>query len=852
MTETTKADEKLLATGDGQSAEADELVAEGIRLGDAGKYDEAIEKYKKALDLQADAWLAHINWGVCLNNLQKHEQAIPHYEECIAHNFKVSDAYRLWGEALAGLGDYKGAREKFDKALEGNRDSAQIHFDLGFSFGNLKQYDDAIAEYKKATELQPDFGLAYINWGVCLSNLKRYLEAIPQFEKCIALNFSVAEAYRLWGEALTGLQDYDGALVKLQKSLEIRPDFAQTYFDIGFALGTLKRYEMAVEQYKKAAELDPAMDLAYVNWGINLANLGKFDEAIKQYKKATDSQPNLAMAWLNWGISLANLGQFEEAIKKYARTMELDSANTPDSDDELRQYLANTYLYWGIALVNLKRYGDAIEKYAQAGRLRVDPQLTNFNWGVALGELRRYDDAIEKYRAATDARPETPYPYGLHNIGFLYWKKGQFSIARQEWGNARAIYEQGRESAAKARNADYFQYFGEMLRAMSTEPLEIQSVLDEGLSFQPDHPGILSAQVAVYLDKWQDNNEITDYWKARQSYKKAEASLKEMIKNRQDANLLLRLGRLHLAVDECDDAEKILKQALKADGEIAEIHADLGLIRLRQNDPQGGLRHLEAALRRDPDNLTIRGNFADACVKAKRLDQAETEYKKVLRLAKNHLESLIGLGECYTAMAELGNDEELFQEAERQFLAAININESSSNDASKQLKKKDLTAIYYSIGYARVKRYEAVKVGGDESLLRDAEKYFKMSYAADNDHERANRAAKAIKDRLRRIRTEWFAKQMGAYFIFGLSLLIFLGSSTSFFWSWPRPLNEGYYALLGFGSVLFMIAGLSLPQLLKLKVGSIELEKGPGDQSIIAGPLGIKRDQAGSLSLPAK
>ncbi len=40
-----------------------------------------------------------------------------------------------------------------------------------------------------------------------------------------------------------------------------------------------------------------------------------------------------------------------------------------------------------------------------------------------------------------------------------------------------------------------------------------------------------------------------------------------------------------------------------------------------------------------------------------------------------------------------------------------------------------------------------------------------------------------------------------------------------------KQIEEGFYALISFGSLLFIIAGLVLKQLSKLKVGTIELEK---------------------------
>ena len=54
-------------------------------------------------------------------------------------------------------------------------------------------------------------------------------------------------------------------------------------------------------------------------------------------------------------------------------------------------------------------------------------------------------------------------------------------------------------------------------------------------------------------------------------------------------------------------------------------------------------------------------------------------------------------------------------------------------------------------------------------------------------------------------------------------------------------LSAGYYALLTFGSLIFMVAGLYLPQILKLKVAGIELEKSSVDQIGTGGTLGIRK-----------
>jgi hypothetical protein len=54
-------------------------------------------------------------------------------------------------------------------------------------------------------------------------------------------------------------------------------------------------------------------------------------------------------------------------------------------------------------------------------------------------------------------------------------------------------------------------------------------------------------------------------------------------------------------------------------------------------------------------------------------------------------------------------------------------------------------------------------------------------------------------------------------------------------------ITEGYYVLISFGSLIFMIAGLFLAKLLKIKVGNIELEKNSPTEMNFVSLLQIKK-----------
>ena len=56
-----------------------------------------------------------------------------------------------------------------------------------------------------------------------------------------------------------------------------------------------------------------------------------------------------------------------------------------------------------------------------------------------------------------------------------------------------------------------------------------------------------------------------------------------------------------------------------------------------------------------------------------------------------------------------------------------------------------------------------------------------------------------------------------------------------------EPIEIASYLLLTFGSFLFMITGLYLPQIIKLKVGALEIEKSSVDQIKSIETLGISK-----------
>jgi hypothetical protein len=227
------------------------------------------------------------------------------------------------------------------------------------------------------------------------------------------------------------------------------------------------------------------------------------------------------------------------------------------------------------------------------------------------------------------------------------------------------------------------------------------------------------------------------------------------------------------------------------------------------------------------------------------LSQSETGGKVGSGIQKNpgvtafHVESHIGLGEVYTAMGDAG-DGDRYDEAISCFDRGIM--QGKSPYGSKRLKKKDLSSALYSRGYTKVKLYEASKRPNDEKLLHNALSDFRESYKNDSNNHRAERAIDKLEKRLYHFSRRSRLERIGPWLLTILSLIVFSLSQANFFLGIPgKQIDTGYYVLLTFGSLMFILAGLTLAQLLKLKVAGIELEKSAVDQITTSGGLGISK-----------
>lgn len=90
----------------------------GGTLYSQGKYDEAIECYDKAIEVDPNSTVVWYNKGLALNSLGKYEQAIACYDRVIEIDPQDSDAWNNKGLALDSLNKTEEAKKCYEKSKE--------------------------------------------------------------------------------------------------------------------------------------------------------------------------------------------------------------------------------------------------------------------------------------------------------------------------------------------------------------------------------------------------------------------------------------------------------------------------------------------------------------------------------------------------------------------------------------------------------------------------------------------------------------------------------------------------------------------------------------------------------------
>ncbi len=248
----------------------------GAGLHEAGRMDEAVSRYEKAIAIRPDYLPAYNNLGVTRRAQGRVDEAIRAYERGLA------------------VGDYP-----------------ELHFNLANALIASGRVADAEAHLKLALAATPGSAGTHNNLGMALAEQGRVDEAAAEFRAAIAADPVSATAHRNLGNLLATQGRPEEGLRSLAKAVEVDPSDADARYDLGSLLLEQQRFGPAAEHLRAALRLKPDRPEALNNLGIALASQGQIADALGYFERAVQLRPGFADALKNRDIAREALNKQE-------------------------------------------------------------------------------------------------------------------------------------------------------------------------------------------------------------------------------------------------------------------------------------------------------------------------------------------------------------------------------------------------------------------------------------------------------------------------------------------------------------------------------------------------------------
>ena len=263
---------------------------------------------------------AHHNYGLALANAGRSREAIEQYRRAVELKPGYADALNNWGNLLLNMDQPDQAIQHFRQAVQSEPTHFQALNNLGFTLVSLGHPEEAIEYFQKAIQLVPEFSGAHANMGLALTTLGRGEEAIEWCQKALRYQPNFPKGHFNWGAALAALGRFPEAIEHYQEALRLQPNDPEVHFNWGVAAATLNRPAEAIDHYQQALRFNPNFAPAHLNLSSLLARSGRVPEAIEHAKEAArrlTDQPEIlrSLAWQIASLGAADANNRATAVE---------------------------------------------------------------------------------------------------------------------------------------------------------------------------------------------------------------------------------------------------------------------------------------------------------------------------------------------------------------------------------------------------------------------------------------------------------------------------------------------------------------------------------------------------------
>lgn len=305
---------------------ADRLIAEGNRVEEAGRSQEACERYREAVLAAPGYAKAHLNLGIGLEAAGAADEATRSYETALAidpadpfaaYNLGkllytrglLAEAERLLRQALQNRPGFPEAQVVLSRVLEsqGNLGAAAAALesamrlrpeDVGaiYFYASVlwkqNRLDEAQGALRRAIAIDPENVDANFTLAALLIAAGKPGEAESLLRAILKRNPDSVDAHARLFDIYDSRGDLSAAAVELEAVLKARPDWADALYNYGCVLKKLMRLTDAENAFRRVLAADAGHSRTYRMLGSVLLGQCRAEEALALYGTARERCPD--------------------------------------------------------------------------------------------------------------------------------------------------------------------------------------------------------------------------------------------------------------------------------------------------------------------------------------------------------------------------------------------------------------------------------------------------------------------------------------------------------------------------------------------------------------------------------
>ncbi|UCD31803.1 MAG: tetratricopeptide repeat protein [Desulfobacterales bacterium] len=482
-----------------------------------------------------------------------------------------------------------------NQAIHTDPESPYLQRELAILYIKKKDNTRALGILEQVIEKFPKDIQSLIIYGKLNQGLNNKEDAKTAYEKVLTIDPQQQDVYLFLGGMYMQDNELDKALKNYQRLIHRFPQSYVGHFFIGKIYLSQGKLKDAEDKFQQTLALNPDLEEPHFELLTIYKKLGKEKKVVQLYLDILQKNPRNVRAGLELGLVYHKKGLAEASQKLF---MELGARSILEK--EIVRQVIQLYL-------DSKQYNDAI--VVLQGMLQGAPQSSDLFYiaGIAYDGKKDKDSAIINFKKV--APGSRFYKDAVVQISFIYQEQEKIE---QAIGYLEGVVQ------TIPDNPEFLLYLGSFYEDTNAYE-KAENVLKQGLKVDSSNIR-LHFRLGVVYDKWGRKLESIEAMKA------------VIDLDPKHANALNYLGYTYAELGEnLDEAERLIKAALKEKPDDGYITDSLGWVYFKKRLFTKALKYLEKAVTLVPDDPTILEHLGDVYLEISNKEKALEFYQRSLR-----------------------------------------------------------------------------------------------------------------------------------------------------------------------------------------------------------------------------